>query len=78
MHSCKHFYIFDDEIYSMLQIFQSVKEDCIFVTQTQLVQIRLEVMSAFAILDLWETGLHVQVSNHTNCTIDYTMEIKME
>ena len=55
-----------------------MKEDCIFVTQMQLVQIRLEVMSAFAILDLWEMGLHVQVSNHTNCTIDYTVEIKME
>ena len=62
----------------MLQTFQSVKEDCIIVTQMQLVQIRLEVMSVFATLDLLEMGLPVQVSNHTNCTIDYTMEIEME
>ena len=58
----------------MLQTFQSVKEDCIIVTQMQLVQIRLEVMSVFATLDLLEMGLPVQVSNHTNCTIE---EIKM-
>ena len=62
----------------MLQTFQSAKEDCIIVTQMQLVQTRLEVMSVLAILDLWEMGLHVQVSNHTNCTINYTMEIKRE
>ena len=62
----------------MLQTFQSVKEDCIIVTQMQLVQIRLEVMSVFATLDLLEMGLHAQVSNHTNCTIDYTMEIEMD
>ena len=52
-----------------------MKEDCIIVTQMQLVQIRLEVMSVFATLDLLEMELHVQVSNHTNCTIE---EIKME
>ena len=55
-----------------------MKEDWIIVTQMQLVQIRLEVMSVFATLDLLEMGLHAQVSNHTNCTIDYTMEIEME
>ena len=36
------------------------------VMQMQLVQIRLEVMSVFATLDLWEMGLHVQVSNHND------------
>ena len=55
-----------------------MKEDWIIVTQMQFVQIHLEVMSVFATLDLLEMGLLVQVSNHTNCTIDYTMEIEME
>ena len=36
------------------------------VIQMQLVQIRLEVMSVFATLALWEMGLHVQVSNHND------------
>ena len=35
------------------------------VTQMQLAQIRLEVMSALAILDLLEMELHVQVSDYT-------------
>ena len=55
-----------------------MKEDWIIATKMQLVQIRLEVMSVFATLDLLEMGLLVQVSNHTNCTIDYTIEIKKE
>ena len=36
------------------------------VIQMQLVQICLEVMSVFVTLDLWEMGLHVQVSNHND------------
>ena len=55
-----------------------MKEDWIIATKMQLVQIRLEVMSVFATLDLLEMGLLVQVSNHANCTIDYTIEIKKE
>ena len=34
------------------------------VTQMQLAQIHLEVMSVLAILDLLEMELHVQVSGH--------------
>ena len=34
------------------------------VTQMQLAQIRLEVMSVLATLDLLEMELHVQVSDH--------------
>ena len=34
------------------------------VTQMQLAQIHLEVMSVLAILDLLEMELHVQVSDH--------------
>ena len=46
------------------QIFQSVKERLMIVTPMQLAQIRLEVMSVIATLDLLEMELCVQVSDH--------------
>ena len=46
------------------QIFQSVKERLTIVTPMQLAQIRLEVMSVIATLDLLEMELCVQVSDH--------------
>ena len=49
---------------TVLQIFQSVKEGWMIVTQMQTVQTHLEVITAIATLDLLEMDIHVQVSNN--------------
>ena len=49
---------------SVLQIFQSVKEGWMIVTQMQLAQTHLEVITVFATLDLPGMDTYVQVSNN--------------
>ena len=49
---------------TVLQIFQSVKEGWMIVTQMQLAQTHLEVITVFATLDLPEMDTYVQVSNN--------------
>ena len=49
---------------TVLQIFQSVKEGWMIVTQMQLAQTHLEVITAIATLDLLEMDILAQVSNN--------------
>ena len=49
---------------TVLQIFQSVKESWMIVTQMQLAQTHLEVITAIATLDLLEMDILAQVSNN--------------
>ena len=49
---------------TVLQIFRSVKEGWMIVTQMQLAQTHLEVITVFATLDLPEMDTYVQVSNN--------------
>ena len=58
-------YMIDNEFYLLLQIFQSVKEGWMAVTQMQLAQTQLEVMSAIATLGSLEMDLTVQVSKQS-------------
>ena len=53
----------------VLQIFQSVKEGWMIVTQMRTVQTHLEVMTALATLDLLEMDILAQVSNNFRYSI---------
>ena len=70
-----YMHMIDNKFYLLLQIFQSVKEGWMAVTQMQLAQTQLEVMSAIATLGSLEMDIHVLVSKRSYSSAPQTTRL---